>query len=117
VEARTAAQRYALVAGTVLAVAGIVGFFYSTSFGSPGRVEAMFGVFDVNGWWNAVHLATGALGLLAFASAARTYAALVGVLYVVVAIVGLDFLPANVADDALHLALGGLGLAVAVARR
>src|SRR5207249_2401392 len=35
VEARTSAQRYALLAGTVLTVAGIVGFFYSSSFGSP----------------------------------------------------------------------------------
>ena len=116
---RTPAQLYALVAGTLLTVGGIVGLFYSSSFGSPGHVDAMFGLFDVNGWENLLHLATGLLGLLALGYGARTYALAIGVIYVVTGIWGLlvgsgdsilGFLPVDVQDDLLHLALGGLGL-------
>ena len=72
---------------------GIVGFFYNASFTSDESVrDAVFGVFDVNGWHNVVHILTGVLGLLAFsagAHAARTYAMAVGVVYLAVAAVGL----------------------------
>jgi uncharacterized protein DUF4383 len=71
------ARLYALVFGSVLVVAGIIGFFYSSAFGDPGEVDAVLGILDVNGWHNVVHILTGALGLAAFASganAARTYA-------------------------------------------
>jgi uncharacterized membrane protein YphA (DoxX/SURF4 family) len=124
VEARTPAQLYALVVGTVLVVAGIVGFFYSSSFGSPGNVDAVFGILDVNAWHNIVHLVTGGLGLLALGYAARTYALGLGVVYIVVAIWGfiigshesiLGFIPINTEDNVLHLALGVLGLAAGAA--
>ena len=124
-EARTPAQLYALVVGTVLVVAGIIGFFYSSSFGSPGDVDAVFGILDVNAWHNIVHLVTGALGLLALGyAAARTYALGLGVVYIAVAIWGfiigshesiLGFIPINTEDNVLHLALGVLGLAVGAA--
>jgi hypothetical protein len=124
VEARTPAQLYALVVGTVLVVAGIIGFFYSSSFGSPGHVDAVFGILDVNAWHNIVHLVTGALGLLALGYAARAYAYGLGVVYIVVAIWGfiigshesiLGFIPINTEDNVLHLALGLLGLAAGAA--
>jgi hypothetical protein len=125
VEARTPAQLYALVVGTVLVVAGIIGFFYSSSFGSPGDVDAVFGILDVNAWHNIVHLVTGALGLLALGyAAARTYALGLGVVYIAVAIWGfiigshesiLGFIPINTEDNVLHLALGVLGLAAGAA--
>jgi hypothetical protein len=124
VEARTPAQLYALVVGTVLVVAGIIGFFYSSSFGSPGDVDAVFGILDVNAWHNIVHLVTGALGLLALGYAARTYALGLGVVYIAVAIWGfiigshesiLGFIPINTEDNVLHLALGVLGLAAGAA--
>ena len=123
-EARTPAQLYALVVGTVLVVAGIIGFFYSSSFGSPGDVDAVFGILDVNAWHNIVHLVTGALGLLALGYAARTYALGLGLVYIVVAIWGfiigshesiLGFIPINTEDNVLHLALGVLGLAAGAA--
>jgi len=56
------ARLYALIFGAVLLVAGVVGFFYESEFTSDESVrEAVFGLLDVNGWHNVVHLATGLL--------------------------------------------------------
>ena len=116
------ARLYAGLVGAVLVGAGIIGFFYSSAFGSPGETDAVFGILDVNGWHNVVHLATGALGLVAYragASASRTYALGLGAVYVVVAIWGfvigdgdaiLDIVPVNTEDNVLHAALGLAGL-------
>jgi hypothetical protein len=121
-ESYTPASLYAVLIGGVLLVAGIIGFFYSASFGSPGNVDAVLGILDVNAWHNLVHVASGALGLLAFASgprASRTYALVFGVVYIVVAIWGfiigshesiLGFIPVNTEDNILHVILGVLGV-------
>lgn len=118
----TPAGLYAGLIGAVLLVAGIIGFFYSASFGSPGSVDAVLGILDVNAWHNLIHIASGALGLLAFASgprASRTYALVFGVVYIVVAISGfiignhesiLGFVPINTEDNILHTILGVLGV-------
>jgi hypothetical protein len=118
----TPAGLYAVLIGGTLVLAGILGFFYSASFGSPGSVDAVLGILDVNAWHNIIHIASGALGLLAFASgprASRTYALAFGVVYIVVAIWGfiigdgesiLGFIPINTEDNVLHLILGLLGL-------
>lgn len=118
----TPASLYAGLIGAVLLVAGIIGFFYSAAFGTPGNVDAVLGILDVNGWHNLVHVASGALGLLAFASgpaASRTYALAFGAIYLVVAIWGfiigsgesiLTLIPVNTEDNILHLILGVLGL-------
>ena len=117
---RTPAQLYALVFGATLLGAGILGFFYSSAFGSPGEVDAVLGILDVNGWHNVVHIATGALGLLSVGYAARTYALGLGVVYIVVAIWGfligsgesiLSIIPVNTEDNFLHLIIGAAGLA------
>jgi hypothetical protein len=121
-EARSPAQVYALVVGVVLTVAGIAGFFWSASFGAPGRVDAVVGVLDVNAWHNVVHIATGVLGLLVAGSyaASRSYALGLGVVYLGIAIWGfvigdhhslLGFVPVNTEDDFLHLLIGIAGLA------
>ena len=117
---RSPAQLYALVFGATLVVAGIIGFFYSADFGSPGKVDGVLGILDVNGWHNVVHIATGALGLLAMGySAARSYALGLGAVYVVVAIWGfvvgdggeiLGIVPVNTEDNVLHLLIGIAGL-------
>jgi Domain of unknown function (DUF4383) len=118
----TPASLYAVLIGAVLLVAGIIGFFYSASFGSPGSVDAVLGILDVNAWHNLIHIASGVLGLLAFASgprASRTYALVFGVVYIVVAIWGfiignhesiLGFVPINTEDNILHVILGVLGI-------
>jgi len=116
------ASLYAGLIGAVLLVAGILGFFYSASFGSPGDVDAVIGILDVNAWHNLIHILSGVIGLLAFASspaASRTYALVFGVVYIVVAIWGfiigshesiLGFVPINTEDNILHLILGVLGI-------
>jgi hypothetical protein len=118
------ARLYAVVVGVVLTVAGIIGFFYSSSFGSPGEVDKVFGILSVNGWHNVVHILTGVLGLAAAGYAARTYALGLGLVYLVVAIWGfilgsgdsiLSIVPVNTADNVLHLALGLVGLAAGAA--
>src|SRR3954451_11889927 len=87
---RSPAQTWAKLIGATLVVAGIVGFFYSSAFGSPGKVDGVLGVLDVNGWHNVVHLASGAAGLALMGSAAkaRLYAIGPAVVYTVVAIWG-----------------------------
>lgn len=119
------ARLYATLVGGVLVVAGIVGFFYSASFGSPGEVDDVFGLLSVNAWHNVFHVATGALGLLLAGYAARQYSLCLGVLYLALAgwgfVIGsgaqvvLGFIPVNTADDFLHLVLGLLGVAAAFA--
>jgi hypothetical protein len=121
------ARLYAGVVGATLVVAGIIGFFYSADFGSPGDVDAVFGILDVNGWHNVVHILTGALGLLAFSAglyAARQYALALGVVYLVVAIWGfvvgdgdqiLGIIPVNTEDNLLHVLLGVAGLGAGLA--
>jgi hypothetical protein len=117
------ARLYAGLVGATLVVAGIIGFFYSASFGSPGDVDAVFGILDVNAWHNLVHIGTGVLGLVAFgagAYASRSYALALGAVYVVVALWGfiigdgesiLGFIPINTEDNVLHALLGVGGLA------
>jgi Domain of unknown function (DUF4383) len=117
-DAPSPARLYATVLGAALVVAGIVGFFYSASFGSPGEVDEAFGLFAVNGWVNVLHILTGALGLLMAGYASRQYSLWMGALYLVVALWGfaigsgesiLGFLPVNTADNLLHLVIGALG--------
>src|SRR3954451_20169882 len=128
-EQSSPARLYAGLVGAVLVVAGIVGFFYSSSFGSPGDVDAVFGILDVNGWHNVVHILPGALGLLAFSAgvyASRQYALALGAVYIVVAIWGfivgsgdqiLGIIPVNTEDNILHLLIGlaGIGAGLATA--
>jgi hypothetical protein len=126
-EERSPAQLYALIFGVVLVAAGIIGFFYSAAFGSPGKVDAVLGILDVNAWHNIVHIATGALGLLAFAGGydyARKYAYGLGAVYIVVAIWGfiigdgsniLGFIPVNTEDNFLHLLIGIAGIGAGLA--
>jgi uncharacterized protein (UPF0333 family) len=125
---RTPAQLYALLFGVVLVAAGIIGFFYESAFTDDESVrDAVFGILDVNGWHNVVHLATGALGVAAFAAgaaAARTYAFGLGAVYLVVAIWGfvvgdgdsiLSIVPVNTEDNVLHLVIGLVGLGAGAA--
>jgi hypothetical protein len=118
------ARLYATLVGGALVVAGIIGFFYSASFGSPGEVDDVFGILAVNAWHNIVHILTGAIGLLVAGYAARQYALGLGAVYIVIAIWGfiigsgdsiLGFIPVNTEDNFLHLILGLTGLAAGAA--
>ena len=122
------AMLYAGVVGAVLVLAGIIGFFYNAEFTSDKSVrDAVFGVLDVNGWHNVVHILTGVLGLIAYGAgvyAARTYALALGIVYLAVAawgfIVGdgdsiLSIIPVNTEDNIFHLLLGVAGVGAAFA--
>jgi len=82
---------------------------------------AAFGVLDVNGWHNVVHLATGLVALALARTHAREFALGFGVLYLVMAVWGfvlgdggsiLSIVPVNTEDNVFHLALALSGLAV-----
>ena len=121
-EAASPARLYAALVGALLLLMGIVGFFYSASFGAPGDVEEALGAFHVNAWANLLYIVAGAIGVLTAGFASRRYALATGALFTVLGIWGfaidggdaiLGFLPSGSADDAVRLALGLLGLAAA----
>lgn len=121
-EAASPARLYATVVGALLLVLGIVGFFYSASFGGAGSVEPALGVLRVNAWFSLLNVIAGALGLLAAGYASRPYALVAGIFLTALAVWGfaldagdaiLGFLPASGGDDALRLTIGLLGLSAA----
>jgi len=123
-DAPSPARLYASLVGAALVAFGIVGFFYSASFGSPGEVGEAFGVFAVNGWSNVLHVLTGVLGLFVAGYASRWYSLWLGAAYVALALWGfalgggeaiLGLVPVNAGIDLLHMALGALGVAAALA--
>ena len=127
-ETRSAAQLYALIFGVVLVAVGVIGFFYEASFavGDSLARNAAFGILDVNGWHNLVHVLTGAIGLAVVGSrsGARTYALVFGTIYVVIAVWGfaspgqiLSLLPINFEDSVLHALIGIAGLGAYSASR
>ena len=128
---RTPAQLYCLLAGLALLLAGIFGFLADATFDTAGSSDPEGGNvggalqgdsflgFEVNGWHNIVHLVSG-LVLLAAASkwkTAKTVAIAFGLVYGLVAIIGLidgsdvlGLIPVNPADNILHIALSALGI-------
>jgi hypothetical protein len=70
---RSVAQWFCLIVGATLAVVGLLGFIAEAKFdtsagGDPGALDGEnFVLFEVNGWHNIVHIASG-LFLLAASS-------------------------------------------------
>lgn len=124
---RTPAQLYALLFGAVLLAIGVLGFAADASFGTGTGVDGdNLIAFEVNGWHNLVHVASGALGLALAASAvgARLFALGFGAVYLAVTAWGfidgnsvLWLLPVNTADNFLHLAIAVTGLAAGLASK
>jgi Domain of unknown function (DUF4383) len=122
-----AARLYALLAGALLALLGILGFFYDAGF-STGRdlaADDVAGTIVVNGWRNVVYLISGLLALGFASLRPRATAAALGAFYLGLGIWGLivtdqdigsilEILPLTNADNAFHLALGGLGVIAAL---
>lgn len=110
------ARQFAIVFGAVYALTGILGFILP----SP-----ILGIFGVNVLHNVVHLAVGGLWLgAAFggilgAESPRKASQLIGVVYLLVAILGFvlpelmsQLLVINMADNFLHLGTAVLALIV-----
>jgi hypothetical protein len=124
-EGRSPAQVFCLVVGATLVIVGIVGFFAETSFDTGSGVQGSdLIVFEVNGWHNLVHLASGLflLALMGRRDTARTGALAFGTIYLVVTVIGLvdgedviGLLPVNPADNVLHILLTVAAFAAALA--
>jgi hypothetical protein len=127
---RSAAQWFCLIIGGTLVLAGLLGFIVEPTFdtsaaGDPGALDGeKLILFEVNGWHNVVHIASG-LFLVVFAGRHRTarMAALAfGAIYAVVTVVGLvdghdvvGLIPVNPADNVLHILLTVAALAAGIA--
>jgi hypothetical protein len=128
---KSPAQVYAATFGATLVLAGILGFFYNADFSTgdattnPANRDALIGLFDINGWHNLVHIASGAIGLAVASSwvGARRYALGFGIVYLIVAAAGfaigdgeslLGLVPINTADNLLHTAIAVLGVLAGV---
>jgi hypothetical protein len=109
------AQVVAGVLGTVLVVAGAIGFAVDTNFDTGAGIngDRLVGL-EVNGWHNLVHIASGLLLLIGLGSNRRAWRVcrLFGLTYLLVSIIGLadgddvfGLFPINPADNVLHLVL------------
>lgn len=125
--ARTPAQWYCLLAGAALLLAGLFGFIADASFSVGDELErgSLLG-FAVNGLHNLVHLASGALLLVASRerTTAKAVAIAFGATYGVVALIGLidgndvlGLIPINSADNVLHVGLALIGLVAGLVSR
>jgi len=132
----TPAQWYCLLFGLALLLAGAFGFLADASFDTGGTGDTDrtgnadgqlqgdgFLGFEVNAWHNIVHLLSGLVLLAAFRrrGPAKTVALAFGVVYGIVALVGLidgsdvlGIIPVNGADNILHIALSALGILTAL---
>ena len=126
---RTPAQWYCLLVGAALLLAGILGFIAESTFDTPASGREGFGdliVFEVNGWHNLVHLASGLVLLAASPrrASAKVIALAFGLVYGLVTIIGLidgsdvlGLIPVNGPDNVLHILLSLLGIASALVSR
>lgn len=120
------ARLFALLAGVMLSLLGVLGFFYDAGFGTGTSLASddLAGILNVNGWRNVVYLVSGLTALLLAPRRPRTVALALGCFYLAFALWGfdatergigsiLDLLPLGDNDNALHLVLGTLGVGAA----
>ncbi len=120
----TPAQLHCPLAGLALLGAGVFGFISNSDFTTGNDIDGgSFLGFEVNGWHNLVHIASGLLGLALWrsVSGARSYALGFGAVYLIVTLWGfidgndvLNLIPVNPADNWLHVALTIAALLIAV---
>lgn len=125
---RTPVQNIARLVGIVFLLVGVAGFIPGVTTdlydglefaGDDGSAE-LLGIFEVSVLHNIVHVLFGIAGLAlaATASGARTFLIGGGAVYLVLFLLGIvgggDWIPANDADNWLHLALGGGMIALGV---
>jgi hypothetical protein len=121
--ARTIAQLFCLLLGVGLLAGGVLGLvFGGTGFDAGSDVQGDdFIIFEVNGWHNVVHIATGAFLVVMStrAAAAATAALIFGVVYAGIAVWGfvegdevINLVATDTADNWLHVGLATTGLLV-----
>ena len=124
---RTPAQWYCLLAGLALLLAGAFGFISDSSFDTGDGVQGdLFLGFEVNAIHNLIHVASGLVLLAASPkrASARAVALAFGLVYGLVAVIGLidgedvlGLIPINSADNLLHIALAALGIVTGLMSR
>ena len=122
---RSPARVFCLVVGATLVLVGLLGFIVDSEFDTGSGVDGdKLILFEVNGWHNLVHLASGVflLALMRRHETARLAALSFGAIYAVVTIIGLidgkdilGLLPVNPADNVLHILLTVAAFAAALA--
>jgi hypothetical protein len=127
---RSPARIFCLVVGATLVLVGLLGFLAESKFdtSSGGDGGALDGekliLFEVNGWHNVVHIASGVflLALMRRHDTARIAALSFGAIYGVVTVIGLidgkdviGLIPVNPADNVLHIVLAVAALAAGLA--
>lgn len=120
-DVKTPGQTFALVFGVIYLLVGIAGFFVAKKF-TGGSPDDKLILFPVNHLHNIVHLAIGAMWIAGSrtAASAKQMNTLIGVAYLLVALLGflgLEFMQdllnihgSGSADNFLHLASGALAL-------
>ena len=117
---RTPVQNVARLVGVIFLLVGVAGFipgittdlYDGLEFAGDDGTAELLGLFQVSVLHNIVHLLFGIAGLAlaATASGARTYLIGGGAIYLVLFLLGIvgggDWIPANDADNWLHLVLG-----------
>lgn len=122
---RTPAQWFALLAGTFLTALGVLTLiFASVGFGGTGAEDrGDFLIWQATGWNAILWIAAGAIGLLMSTrvDAARTYGALAGAVFAVLAAWGwieggvetMGIFAIGTAGNIMHAILAVLGIGVA----
>jgi hypothetical protein len=106
------AKTFAMVLGVVLLLIGILGYVLNPTGGH------LLGIFAVDGIHNAIHVVSGIAGIAAATMGwAPLFCQVFGVIYLLVGILGfvatdsnamlLGLMHNNMADNLLHLAIGG----------
>jgi hypothetical protein len=116
---RSTVQTLTLIFGGAFLLVGILGFvpgitthYGALSFSGTGSGTKLFGIFQVSVLHNVFHLLFGIAGLVASRGfeASRLYMLGGGVIYLALWVLGIfggaHWIPANTADNWLHLGLG-----------
>jgi hypothetical protein len=122
---RSPARIFCLVVGATLVLVGLLGFIAESAFETGSSVQGDdLIIFEVNGWHNVVHIASGLflLALMRRHDTARLAALSFGAIYGIVTIIGLidgndvlGLFPVNAADNILHIVLTLAAFAAALA--
>ena len=116
------ARTFALLLGIVFLLIGILGFVMVPHAG------LLLGIFAVNKPHNLIHVLIGVLGIVAaYSRRSRVYCIGVGIIYLLVGVLGLvpDMVDSqglllhrvhlNMADNILHVSVGGAALLIGLA--
>jgi hypothetical protein len=122
---RSPARVFCLVVGATLVLVGLLGFIAESAFETGSGVQGDdLIIFEVSGWHNVVHIASGLflLALMRRHDTARLAALSFGAIYGIVTIIGLidgndvlGLFPVNAADNILHIVLTLAAFAAALA--